>query len=156
MHTEIILVMFINLELNIPRIISYNLCGFFAILANFWPFFTVLYIDWNVVNSPVAFTEEFVVAIYWTLVTFYPSYSGHYETSYGKTNTGINAKVWYFVSKIVLTFCEKKLFLWFWDHENNLFKQCRNNFWMPSYRGTEVGRAPLIHFQKMFFQKGFL
>ena len=38
MHTEIILVMFINLELNIPRIISYNLCGFFAILANFWLF----------------------------------------------------------------------------------------------------------------------
>ena len=78
---------------------------FFAILATFcffcWRFskifvdfiFTVLYIDWDVVDSPVAFTEEFVVAIYWTMVTLHPSYSGHYETRHGKTNTGINAKV---------------------------------------------------------------
>ena len=56
-------------------------------------FFPVLYIDWDVVDSPVSFTEEFLVAIYWTLVTLHPSYSGHYETRHGKTNTGINAKV---------------------------------------------------------------
>lgn len=68
---------------------------FFAILAflvNFG-FFSVLYNDWNVVDSPVAFTEEFVVAIYWTMVTIHSGYGGHYETRHGKTNNGNNAKV---------------------------------------------------------------
>ena len=69
----------------------------YGVFLPFWLifgfFFPVLYIDWDVVDSSVAFTEEFMVAIYRTLVTLYPSYSGHYETRHGKTNTGNNTKV---------------------------------------------------------------
>ena len=39
MQTEIILILFTTLELNIHGLLLYNLCGFFAILANFWLLF---------------------------------------------------------------------------------------------------------------------
>jgi len=46
-----------------------------------------------VVNSLVAFTQEYVVAIYRTLAIFHPNNSCHYETRHGKTDFGDNAKI---------------------------------------------------------------
>ena len=66
-----------DLALSLQKLISTIVCN----------------IDWDVVDTHVAFTEEFVVEIHWTLVTFYTGYSCYYETCNGETNTRINTEV---------------------------------------------------------------
>ena len=95
----------------------------------------------------------------WNGVLFWPSMKKNCCSGPGKF-LKFEVESWEFKTKYLFSL---SLEVSHWNNHNSNCKNYNLEIWrksstseFPNSDYTEVGRAPLIHFQKIFFQKGFL